>query len=240
MPVAQKPRRVPFALRDKVRAHVDDLLEKDIIEHVDGPSSWVSPVVIAPKPGSDNIRLCVDTRQANTTAPVAVTIRDIERASAQDSELSQVHSAIQSHNLKDLPAPFKMVRTELTNVGFVILRGARIVQPQSLRGDIINLAHEGHQGIVKTKERLRPKIWWPGIDADAERKCRSCHGCQVVSQTAPTQPPVKPTPLPQGSWEHLAADLLGPLPTGEFLLVTVDYYSRYFEVDVLRSTTSKA
>ena len=153
---------------------------------------------------------------ASTAAPVAVTIRDIERASVQDSELSQVHSAIQSGNLEDLPAPFKMVRTELTNVGFVILRGTRIIPPQSLRGDIINLAHEGHQGIVKTKERLRSKVWWPGIDADAERKCRSCHGCQVVSQTAPTQPPVKPTPLPQGPWEHLAADLLGPLPTGEF------------------------
>lgn len=65
-PVAQKPRRVPFALRDKVRAHVDDLLQKDIIERVDGPSPWVSPVVIPPKPGSNSIRLCVDSRQANT------------------------------------------------------------------------------------------------------------------------------------------------------------------------------
>ena len=52
-------------LRYKVRAHIDDL-QKDIIERVDGPSPWVSPVVIAPKPGSDNIRLCVDMRQANT------------------------------------------------------------------------------------------------------------------------------------------------------------------------------
>ena len=33
---------------------------------MDGPSPWVSPVVIAPKPGSNNIRLCVDMRQANT------------------------------------------------------------------------------------------------------------------------------------------------------------------------------
>ena len=52
-------------------------------------------------------------------------------------------------------------------------------------------------------------------------------------------PPVKSTPLPSSPWEHLAADLLGPLPTGESLLVTVDYYSRYFEVDILHSTTSK-
>ncbi|KAK2557457.1 Uncharacterized protein P5673_020188 [Acropora cervicornis] len=63
-PVAQKPRRVPFALREKVTAKVEDLIAKDIVERVDGPTSWVSPVVVAPKPEGD-IRLCVDMRRAN-------------------------------------------------------------------------------------------------------------------------------------------------------------------------------
>ena len=63
-PVAQRPRRVPFALRPKVRDHLKDLMEKDIIEKVDGPSPWVSPVVVTPKPNGD-IRLCVDMRRAN-------------------------------------------------------------------------------------------------------------------------------------------------------------------------------
>ena len=63
-PVAQRPRRVPFALRPKVRDHLKDLMEKDIIEKVDGPSPWVSPVVVTPKPKGD-IRLCVDMRRAN-------------------------------------------------------------------------------------------------------------------------------------------------------------------------------
>ena len=35
-------------------------------------------------------------------------------------------------------------------------------------------------------------------------------------------------------------DLMGPLPRGESLLVTVDYYSTWVEVDVVRSTTSSA
>ena len=63
-PVAQKPRRVPFALREKVTAKVEDLIAKDIVERVNGPTSWVSPVVIAPKASRD-IRLCVDMRKAN-------------------------------------------------------------------------------------------------------------------------------------------------------------------------------
>ena len=43
---------------------------------------------------------------------------------------------------------------------------------------------------------------------------------------------------PSGLWQDCAADILGPLPSGENLLVVVDYYSRYFEVVILRSTTS--
>ena len=39
-------------------------MELDIIEKVSGTSSWVSPVVVVPKPSGD-IRLCVDMRQAN-------------------------------------------------------------------------------------------------------------------------------------------------------------------------------
>ena len=63
-PVEQKLRRVPFALQAKVRAKIDELLERDIIERVEGPTTWASPVVVAPKP-SGEIRLCVDMHQAN-------------------------------------------------------------------------------------------------------------------------------------------------------------------------------
>ena len=48
----------------KLTAKVNELLEKDIIEKVEGPTAWVSPVVVAPKASGD-IRLCVDMRRAN-------------------------------------------------------------------------------------------------------------------------------------------------------------------------------
>jgi len=156
--------------------------------------------------------------------PAAVKIQEIESASAEDEELQVVRNCLISGNWEKCPRSFVMVRNELTFIGQVILPGTRIVIPRVLRHRVVELAHEGHQGIVKMKERLRSKVWWPGVDKDAERKCRECYGCQLVMKENIT-PPVKTTKMPERPWQNLALDLLGPMPTAEYLLVLVDYFS---------------
>ena len=47
------------------------------------------------------------------------------------------------------------------------------------------------------------------------------------------------TELPSAPWQHLAADLLGPLPSGDYVFVVVNYYSRFFEMEFTKSTTSE-
>ena len=76
------------------------------------------------------------------------------------------------------------------------------------------------------------------MDRDTEKLIKACHECQIVSQPMPPEP-LKRREFPDGPWEDLAIDLLGPLPTGESILVVVDYYSRYFETAILRSTQTK-
>lgn len=61
--VTQPYRRVPVALEDAVDKKIDELLEQGIIEAVNGPSKWISPVVVVPK--GDDVRICVDMRRAN-------------------------------------------------------------------------------------------------------------------------------------------------------------------------------
>ena len=92
---------------------------------------------------------------------------------------------------------------------------------------------------MKTKDRLRSKVWWPNMNSMVERHRKKCLGCQAVTPVA-IIPTVKTTTIPTKPWRDLAVDLTGPLPTGESLLVTVDYYSRWIEVDVVRNTTSTA
>ena len=172
------------------------------------------------------------------SVPIALKIQEIEKVSADDEELQVVLGCLASGNWEGAPKSYVCVRNELTFIGHVILRGTRIVIPEKLRQRVLRLAHEGHQGIVKMKERLRSKVWWPGVDKEAERKCRECYGCQLVTKET-IIPPVKTTRLPERPWQDLALDLIGPLPTGEHLLVLVDYFSRWVEVDVIYSTTSE-
>ncbi|XP_061176120.1 uncharacterized protein K02A2.6-like [Saccostrea echinata] len=65
-PVAQPHRRIPFHRRKKLELELKKLEEMDIIEKVDGPTPWVSPILVAPKPKNpDQVRVCIDMRRAN-------------------------------------------------------------------------------------------------------------------------------------------------------------------------------
>ena len=63
-PVAQPLRRIPFSRRQKVTAKLKQLEELGVIEKVNGPTSWINPLVAVEKPNGD-IRICLDMRQAN-------------------------------------------------------------------------------------------------------------------------------------------------------------------------------
>lgn len=159
---------------------------------------------------------------AVAATPAAMTTREVGDASKQDEELSVVRDCIQIGVWDNCPyKQYVAVSSELCYVGYIVLRGTRIVLPQKLRARAIALAHEGHLGIVGTKQTLRTKVWWPGLEKAAEKYCRTCHGCQLVGKYDPPEP-VQSTTLPDGPWQDLAADFLGPLPSGESVLVVVD------------------
>ena len=176
---------------------------------------------------------------AITATPQAMTTREVEEASAEDEELCELRECIKTGQWKNSQCKeYIPASGELCVVGKLILRGTRIVIPRKLRPHILTLAHEGHLGVVSMKQRLRSKVWWPGITNDAERFCKTCHGCQLVGQ--PTYPePIKSTPLPSGPWQDLALDFLGPLPSGHSVLTVIDYYSRYYEIAIMKSTTTE-
>ena len=114
-----------------------------------------------------------------------------------------------------------------------------LVLPKSLRNRALNLAHQGHLGLSKTKALIREKTWFPYIDTLTEELITSCLPCQLVGLPKPPAP-LQPTQLPPKPWHTVNMDFLGPLPSGEMLLVVIDQYSRFPEVELLRSTAASA
>ena len=134
-------------------------------------------------------------------------------------------------------ASFKHVKHELScTKGGIILRGSRIVIPTLLQARVVELAHGGHQGIVKTKALIRSKVWFPGIDARVEQAIKVCVECQVNTDRENYEP-MKPSPMPPGPWHTISGDYFGPMDDGWYWHVTHDEYSRWFAVDRVKSTS---
>ncbi|KAK3754982.1 hypothetical protein QZH41_004427 [Actinostola sp. cb2023] len=176
--------------------------------------------------------------------PNAVTLQEIQDATAKDHTLQNLAKVIATQRWYEAGrdvCEYQQVKQELTVANGVILRGTRIIVPETLRQRMIMLAHSGHQGIVKTKRLLRDSVWFPGIDGMVEEMIKQCLPCQAANHnSSPACEPLKMSPLPQGPWQELSIDFCGPFPNGDYLLVVVDDFSRFPEVEILRSTSAKA
>lgn len=170
----------------------------------------------------------------------AVDVHDIEEASRTDSEISRVVQSIAtadwSHpEVKDYAA----FRDEFSVSGALLLRGTKLVIPTALRPRMLEIGHEGHPGETAMKARLRHRCWWPRMDREVKEKVVKCRGCQIVS--VPDRPePMSRRPLPDKPWDDIAIDYLGPIGNSEYILVVVDYFSRYLEVEITNKITAKA
>lgn len=180
--------------------------------------------------------------------PDAVTLEMVKAATAHDPQTRQLMQDIKKGYISnsELVKPFRGVFHELCEHEGVILRNNKLMIPAtapdgvSLRPLVIDIAHEGHQGEVKTKRYLRTRVWFPGMDKSIEEKIVNCLACQATTYT-PTREPLRPTELPKRAWQNVDADFWGPLPnSNEYVLVLIDERTRWPEVAFVSSTAATA
>ena len=61
-----------------------------------------------------------------------------------------------------------------------------------------------------------------------------CTACQATGQEN-SKEPMQSTDLPPAPWHTVKADFFGPVPSGEYLLSVIDTYSRFPEVEIVKS-----
>ena len=164
---------------------------------------------------------------APSSIPRAMKIQDVKQATEDDDMMQRVITLcrngrwfqIQKTDIAMLREYYN-VRDELTVTNDnILLRGKNVVIPTSLINQVVALAHEGHQGIVKTKELLRSKVWFPQMNDITETAVRRCFACQCTQNNKPHLEPMQMCDMPGGAWRNLSMDFLGPLPSGEELVV---------------------
>ena len=170
---------------------------------------------------------------------------DIAARSKTDSELVKVRNWLRRNNPRIEDRQWASVIHELAEQDGVVLRAEKIVLPGSLRRTAIGLAHDGaHQGMCRTKQRLRQIYWWPAMDREVEEQIRECSICANSDRTArPVTAPAASTPWPERPWEKLAVDIRGPDSTAgiqnRFAIVVIDYYSKWAEVEFLQEVSAR-
>lgn len=93
----------------------------------------------------------------------------------KDSSLQALINAIETNQWSDPKVrEYNEVKDKLLVYKGTILRGNRVVVPNTLRDRAVDLAHVGHQGIVKTKRLIREKVWSLGVDKMVKGKVNSC------------------------------------------------------------------
>ncbi|GFO24248.1 Zinc finger protein [Plakobranchus ocellatus] len=79
----------------------------------------------------------------------------------------------------------------------------------------MSVAHDSitgaHLGIRRTRDKVLSNFYWPGVDGDVTRYCRSCDVCQrTVKKGTVPRVPLEKVPLIDTPFKRVAIDLLKP------------------------------
>ena len=113
-------------------------------------------------------------------------------------------------------------RNELSTELGCLLWGHRVVIPNSLRKEVLNLLHNTHMGMTAMKGLARNYVWWPKLDSDIEETVRQCNICQM-NQRQPNKAAPHPWRTAQNPWERVHLDFAGPF-LGRMWMIVVDSY----------------
>uniref|UniRef100_A0ABM0MHB3 Uncharacterized protein K02A2.6-like n=1 Tax=Saccoglossus kowalevskii TaxID=10224 RepID=A0ABM0MHB3_SACKO len=100
---------------------------------------------------------------------------------------------------------------------------------------MIARAHTSHLGPDACVRRARDVLFWPGMIGEITEKVKSCSTCNDFLAKQQKEPLMTHS-IPNTPWSKVGQDLF--MIYRENYLVTVDYYSDYFEIDHLEDTTS--
>ncbi|XP_063595036.1 uncharacterized protein K02A2.6-like [Penaeus indicus] len=119
----------------------------------------------------------------------------------------------------------------------LIFKGERIVIPRELRPEIkeaIRLSHIGVEGCLR---RARECVYWPGMNPEVRQYVSQCETCNKYTDSQ-CKETLMTHDISDRPWDKVGVDLF-ELKNYNFL-VTVDYFSNFWEIDRLERTSANS
>ena len=193
-------------------------------------------------------------RQLKVATPIGeVSPKDLGREQEDDDGISQLRERAIT---KEEKVSKDGGRTWIRNEGNIYYRyfqspkieGGRtfkqLIVPKRLRQHVLKVGHDsllaGHLGVRKMTAKVLSEFYWPGVQGDISRYCRSCDLCQKTFPKGKVPKiPIGKMPIIDTPFSRVAIDLVGPIdpPTSSgkrFILTVVDYATRYPEAVALK------
>ena len=182
--------------------------------------------------------------QCHCVPPVSTSrLREIQQATEDDEILQALKAVILRGWLDDqsqIPehiSPYFSMRDESSVHDGVIFCGQQIVVPVSLWKHMKQKLHASHLGAESCLQRAWETIFWLNMNSELKEMIATCETCRRY-ETSHKKESLIPHKVLNWSWEQVGVDLF-ELNKKEFM-ITVDYYSNFWEIDRLTSTTSSA
>ena len=162
-----------------------------------------------------------------------MTMERIQEASAKDETLKAMRELVSRgcpQEKLEWPANLSAYfphREHLTITGEILLFKNRIVVPEKLRQETLEILHSGHQGVTAMTAIAAQYVFWPGMSEEIARQRQGCSSCDRVALSQAAAPPW-PLPQPTYPFEMIASDYFSF--AGKTYYILVDRYSGWLSV----------
>jgi len=169
-------------------------------------------------------------------------LKQIKQASTDDPILSVLRQVIiKGWPLKRIEVPegirsYFDVRDELTTQGDLVFKGQRLVIPTVLRKEVMSTIHSTHVGLEGCLRRARDSVYWPQMTVQLKDFVSKCDIC-LAFRDSPGKESLIQHELPTRPWSKIGVDLCEL--QGRTLLVLIDYYSNFIEVERVTNLTTQ-
>ncbi|XP_023815343.1 uncharacterized protein K02A2.6-like isoform X2 [Oryzias latipes] len=126
-------------------------------------------------------------------------------------------------------------KDELSTQDGLVFKGERVVIPDALQAEITQRIHSTHIGTEGCLRRARDCIYWHGMNGHIKKYIAKCDICRKVDAKQQKET-LRPHELTDRPWTKVGTDLFNF--DGREYLITVDYYSNFWEIDHLPDTKS--